>query len=120
MLLVRDRLRREWNYPGGYVDAGESALAACVREVAEEVGIGVTPDRFQLVGARRWQRPLGELTFTTFALTISQQEAKSVKLQAFELTDYRWTTHQEALQLVAPRLRDRLQELLVSGSFAPR
>ncbi|WCR10428.1 NUDIX hydrolase [Paracoccus stylophorae] len=32
-----------WGFPGGHVDPGETALAAAVRELAEETGIVATP-----------------------------------------------------------------------------
>ncbi|MFF3552354.1 NUDIX domain-containing protein [Streptomyces tsukubensis] len=42
VLLVRPSYKPLWEIPGGYVEQGESPLAACRREVEEELGI--TPD----------------------------------------------------------------------------
>ena len=38
-LLVRPTYKDGWDLPGGYVEPGESPLAACRREVFEELGI---------------------------------------------------------------------------------
>jgi len=39
VLLVDPVYKPQWEVPGGAVDAGESPLAACRREVAEELGL---------------------------------------------------------------------------------
>jgi ADP-ribose pyrophosphatase YjhB (NUDIX family) len=39
VLLVRPTYKPHWDVPGGYVEPGESPLAACRREVREELGI---------------------------------------------------------------------------------
>ncbi|WP_330328200.1 NUDIX hydrolase [Streptomyces pseudovenezuelae] len=36
--------------PGGYVDPGETSLNAAVRELAEETGVQVTPEKLTLIG----------------------------------------------------------------------
>ncbi|MFC7132910.1 MULTISPECIES: NUDIX hydrolase [Salinibaculum] len=36
----------QWVLPGGIVERGETAAAACQREVAEEVGLSVEPIQF--------------------------------------------------------------------------
>jgi 8-oxo-dGTP diphosphatase len=37
-LLVKPSYKPGWEIPGGYVNVGESPLAACRREIAEELG----------------------------------------------------------------------------------
>jgi 8-oxo-dGTP diphosphatase len=115
VLMVRDRFRREWSYPAGFVEHGESPLAGAARELAEEVNLRLAPERLELVGTHTLQRPLGRLEFTTFRATVTADEAAGIRLQAIELTEKRWATPAEALELTSPRLKPRLHELL--GSF---
>lgn len=35
-----------WGFPGGHVEPGETALAAAVRELAEETSVTAVPDRY--------------------------------------------------------------------------
>ena len=39
VLLVRTSYRRHWTVPGGFLNLGESAAAAAVRELSEELGV---------------------------------------------------------------------------------
>jgi 8-oxo-dGTP diphosphatase len=45
LLLVHTSYRRGWEFPGGGIRAGESPLAAALREAREEVGIALEPGR---------------------------------------------------------------------------
>lgn len=50
LLLVRERSRDCWELPGGGVEPGESSREAAVRELREETGEEVAPERLRLVG----------------------------------------------------------------------
>lgn len=41
VLLVKPRYAPRWQFPGGAVDAGETAVAAALRETQEETGVAV-------------------------------------------------------------------------------
>lgn len=119
MLLVKDWARREWGYPGGYANRGETMQAACAREVGEEVGLVLAPKRFVELGTHRWERPLGTLAFTTFVLEVTSEEAAGVTLQRRELSHYQWVEPAAILETVAPRLRQRLTDLLMTYHQLP-
>jgi len=53
------------NQPAGHLEAGETLVAAAIRETLEETGYHVTPAG--LVGIYRWQAPVTGATFIRFA-----------------------------------------------------
>lgn len=44
-----------WGYPGGDLEAGEDFVTAAVRELVEETGLAVAPDRLESLGVRRFR-----------------------------------------------------------------
>lgn len=53
LLLVRNTSRQGWAAPGGKRDPGETVRQTAVRELHEEVGLGLDPDRLVPVGYQR-------------------------------------------------------------------
>jgi len=66
-LLVEEETRAgvRLNQPAGHLEAGETLVAAAVRETLEETGYRVAPT--ELVGIYRWQAPETGATFLRFA-----------------------------------------------------
>jgi 8-oxo-dGTP pyrophosphatase MutT (NUDIX family) len=66
-LLVEEETRAgvRLNQPAGHLEAGETLVAAAVRETLEETGHRITPTA--LVGIYRWQAPDTGATFIRFS-----------------------------------------------------
>jgi NAD+ diphosphatase len=80
---------RRYSCLAGYVEPGESAEAAVVREVAEEVGVAVRDIRYQ--GSQAWPYP-GSLMlgFTAYA-----DPSQPVRVDPAEIAHARWFTRRE-------------------------
>lgn len=49
VLRLREPEAQHWGLPGGKVDWGEDTRATCAREIAEELGLTITPGRLLCV-----------------------------------------------------------------------
>ncbi|SCL35692.1 ADP-ribose pyrophosphatase YjhB, NUDIX family [Micromonospora nigra] len=107
VLLVKPTYRNHWSFPGGYVDEGEFPHAACVREVQEELGIGVVVKDLLVVD---WalpaeERPRALVHFTFDCGTVTNLESSTLCRQ--EIQD---------LAFFPPRLAEQR----LPGNVAPR
>jgi 8-oxo-dGTP pyrophosphatase MutT (NUDIX family) len=68
-LLVEEHTERGllFNQPAGHLEAGESIVAAVVRETLEETAWEFSPEH--LVGVYRWRPSGGEVTYLRFAFS---------------------------------------------------
>jgi NAD+ diphosphatase len=88
---------RRYSCLAGFVEPGESAEAAVVREVAEEVGVSLREIRY--VASQPWPFP-GSLMLGFFALA---DPAAGLHLDQTEITDARWFTREEIAAVLTGR-----------------
>lgn len=120
LLIVNPAYKDGWEIPGGVVEANESPLAGCAREIREELGIEWQPRSLICVNfsAETAQRT-ESLNFIFDGGTLPDGLIAAIRLPAKELTEYRFLEPVEALALLKRRLRKRVAlclELRHSGT----
>ena len=112
-LLVNPTYKEPWEVPGGVVEANESPAQACVREVREELGLDIALERLLLVDYLSDSLEKVEaLMFIFQGPTLTQAEIEAIQLQAEELSEYRFCTINEAVELLNHRLGRRVRRSL--------
>ncbi|MDI1459846.1 NAD(+) diphosphatase [Catellatospora sp. KI3] len=81
--------KRRYSTLAGFVEAGESAEAAVIREVAEECGVTVADPVY--VGSQPWPYPRSLM----LGFTVQGDPAEPVRTDPEELVDARWFTRAE-------------------------
>jgi mutator protein MutT len=105
VLLHRRADDGTWSLPSGAIDPGETPAAAVVREVHEETGLDVRPER--VLGVFGWPRlrhryPNGDLV--EYLVVVFRCEIVGGTLEAVdgEATGFRWCTRDELASLPLP------------------
>jgi mutator protein MutT len=94
-----------WSLPGGAIDPGETPAAAVMREVREETGLDVHPDR--VLGVFGWPRlrhcyPNGDLVEYLVVVFRCEVRGGVLEAQDGEATGFRWCTREELAELRPP------------------
>jgi len=83
-----------WCFPGGAIEPGESPEQAIAREIREEIGLDVRPERVIF----RWQRPDGKLLLQWWRVT-PVDDTQEPRPSPHEVAEIRWVTLPELRQL---------------------
>ncbi|MGH3156546.1 MAG: NUDIX domain-containing protein, partial [Streptosporangiaceae bacterium] len=111
-LLVKPNYRDNWSLPGGILEHGEAPHVGCAREVAEEIGLTITPAGLLAVA---WLPPDGirPRSFVFFMFDGGEVAADvEIKLQAEELDDYRFVDPGELAAYLPPFIEARVRGAL--------
>ena len=83
-----------WNITGGSANAGECSVHACVREVAEEIGLHFAPQDIKLLS-----RSFGKDCIHDDYIVFFDCDTSDTVLQPEEVTEVRWASMDEIVDL---------------------
>ncbi|MFI6601733.1 NUDIX domain-containing protein [Nonomuraea sp. NPDC050536] len=107
-LLVKPNYRDHWSFTGGIIDEGEHPAQACAREIGEEIGLDLPVGQLLTV---QWSHNLAHIPYAlvNFMFDCGTIPADTpIRLQAEELDDYGFFSHEEAKDLMIDFAHDRL------------
>ncbi len=110
VLLVHKVYGNGWDIPGGYVDRGESPADACRREVREELGIDVEPQRLLVHDWAPSEREGDKLLYVFDGGLLPGKLRAQMSVDRAELDRWEWVNAQELDEYLIPRLARRLRE----------
>jgi ADP-ribose pyrophosphatase YjhB (NUDIX family) len=109
VLLVEPTYKEHWELPGGCVEADESPYDAATREVAEELGLAVTPGRLLVVD---WVPPRPDRTEGVMVVfdggTLAPERTADIRVPPAELRGWAWCTQAECGERLSPLLARRV------------
>ncbi|WPU10204.1 NUDIX domain-containing protein [Pseudarthrobacter oxydans] len=124
LLTVRKRGTAMFMHPGGKPEAGETAVQAAARELAEEVGIVLDPRDLQLMGV--WIADAANEVATDIEATVFTAPGTWAARPSAEIEEIRWLdlaavgSGTEPVEDLAPLLTDHiLPELAARPGSAP-
>jgi 8-oxo-dGTP pyrophosphatase MutT (NUDIX family) len=116
VLLVKPAYKDPWEIPGGAVEADESPLAACIREIREELGIEWKPGRLLCLDYRR---PVDgvrgdALRIVFFGGVLSDEDTSRFVLNQEELLEWRFVEPAELDSYVTSVMARRIRASISS------
>lgn len=104
ILLVKPTYKEEWELPGGAAEEGESPLCTCQREIKEELGLDVVPERLVAIDYREPipDRRGSALRFVFSGGVLDEAEVEAIRLDSTELSDFRFVSIDELSSHVTP------------------
>ncbi|MDN6137889.1 NUDIX domain-containing protein [Corynebacterium sp.] len=105
VLTVRKRGTEKFMFPGGKPELGESVLDTAIREVKEEIGIGLDAKQLTQIGV--FEAPAANEAKHTVVATVFTYDGDTIEPQmAAEIAELSWVSPDQPDVVLAPLLAD--------------
>ncbi|AEW95813.1 MULTISPECIES: NUDIX domain-containing protein [Streptomycetaceae] len=118
VLLVRPSYKPLWEIPGGYVEAGESPLAACRREVREELGISPAIGDLLVVDWAPNPAEGDKILYVFDGGRLRPEEVGAIELAPDEVLAAEFHPVENVDELLIPRLGRRVKQAVAARADA--
>lgn len=113
LLVVNPTYKEKWEIPGGAVEKNESPMAAVIREVKEEIGLALKPERLLCVDfSDETDSRTESLQFIFLGPMLTSSMIEKIKLPRGELSEFRFLPPKKAIKLLNNKLRRRVGHCL--------
>lgn len=116
ILLVKHTYEPHWYLPGGGVKKGESAKAAVIRELREEVGLIITEEEPLLFGIYHHTY----LGVNDYPIIYVIKNYSQVACHSNEIEDTGWFSYDALPEMISPGTKRRLNEYFTGSGFAEK
>ncbi|MCC3779121.1 NUDIX hydrolase [Streptomyces sp. UNOB3_S3] len=118
VLLVRPSYKPKWEIPGGYIEVGESPLAACKREVQEELGITPTIGPLLIVDWAPNEAEGDKVLYVFDGGELLSDQVSAIELAPDELLAAEFHPVDAVDELLIPRLARRVRRAITARAEA--
>ena len=112
ILLFKSTKWQGWIFPGGHLEYGETAAAACIRETKEETNLDIEPGEIINFGERINPPTYHRSAHLIYFQFLAKIKSGEIKLDPEELTDSRWFTPRQALENCDPAIRETIEKYI--------
>ena len=96
-LVLKANYKPYWSFPGGWIEDNQTPIQAAIRELSEETGILISPQRLKfLYTINRVSNIMQSYQFI-FEYSGVIDAFTSIKLQPEEIDDYKFVSREEVL-----------------------
>ena len=117
VLLVNPTYRDKWLIPGGMVELDESPRQACIREIKEEIGLDIYPNRLLILDYMSQSEEGTEaLHFIFDGGVLNPSQINAIALCNKELSEFRFVEQSLLEQYLPEGLFKRLSQAIIKSS----
>ena len=112
VLLLHPTYKSYWEIPGGYIETAESPLAACRREVEEELGLQVEIKSLLAIDWAPHPEEGDKMLFVFDGGRLSPEQLAAIKFADSEIDEWSFVPESQLDELTIPRLARRIRQAM--------